>query len=295
MPILFTITIIIALIGIGWAIFAPSDDTENLKVAAVIPLGIAFLLFVISVLTIVPTREIGVVTSFGRPVDTYSNGIHLKAPWEKVHKLDGTIQTDNWVGKEYCTEIRIGNESTACVDNTIRWRIRLEAGKRLYQDYREMDNIRESLVTRELKASLNSVLANFNPLEQIKADSKGAPDLNQFSAAVTRDLRTRVGDDVEIKSVIIPIIHFDEQTQNKINAYQAEVANTRIAEQKITTNKAQAKANEALKESVSNEPLILAAQCMDILDAMVKKNMTPPIGFNCIAGASATSVVIPKP
>lgn len=295
MPILFTITILLALAGILWAIFAPSDETENLKIAAVVPLGLAFLLFLVSIFTIVPTREIGVVTSFGRPVDTYSNGIHLKAPWEKVHKLDGTIQTDNWVGKEHCTEIRIGNESTACVDNTIRWRIRLEAGKRLYQDYREMENIRDSLVTRELKASLNAILADFNPLEQIKADSKGAPDLNEFSKKVTADLRKRVGSDVEIKSVIIPIIHFDEQTQNKINAYQAEVANTRIAEQKITTNKAQAKANEALKESVSNEPLILAAQCMDILDAMVKKGMTPPIGFNCISGGAATTVVVPKP
>ena len=298
MPILFIITLFLLVVGILWVIFAPKDETENLKLGALLPLGVAFLLFLFTVFTIVPTRTIGVVTSFGRPVDTYSNGLHLKAPWEKVHELDGTIQTDNWVGYDennnpWCTDIRIGNESTACVDNTIRWRIRLDAGKRLYQDYKEMDNIRESLVTRELKASLNHVLANFNPLEQIKVDSKGAPDLNEFSRLVTEDLRKRVGNDVEILSVIIPIIHFDDQTQGKINAYQAEVANTRIAEQKITTNKAQAKANEALKESISRDPNVLVAKCLDALDDMVKKNITPPIGFNCWPGAAASTVVVP--
>lgn len=264
------------------------------KSLAVIPLVLALFLLVPSFLTIVPTREIGVVTSFGRPIKTLPNGLHAKAPWQQVHKLDGTIQTDNHTGRESCTDIRIGNESTACIDNTIRWRIRLDAGKRLYQDYRELENIRDSLVTRELKAALNAVLSDYNPLDQIKNNAKGAPDLNQFSREVTKELRALIGDDVEVLSVILPIIRFDEQTQSKINAYQAEVANTRIAEQKIITNQAQAKANEALKKSVSNDPNVLVAQCMDILAEMVKKSMTIPIGFSCFPGGSATSVVVPQ-
>lgn len=264
------------------------------KAWALVPAGLAAILLLLSVFTIVPTREIGVVTSFGRPVKTLPNGLHTKAPWQAVHKLDGTIQTDNHTGVEHCTDIRIGNESTACIDNTIRWRIRLDAGKRLYQDYRELENIRDSLVTRELKAALNEVLSNYNPLDQIKDNAAGAPDLNQFSRQITIELRKLVGNDVEVLSVILPIIRFDDQTQSKINAYQAEVANTRIAEQKILTNKAQAQANAELKQSVSNEPNVLVAQCMDILDAYQKKNIPPPIGFSCWPGGSATSVVIPK-
>lgn len=272
----------------------PDDPEIPSPKWAISLLVIAALFFVFAITAIVPTREIGIVTSFGRPVDSLPNGLHFKAPWEKVHNLDGTIQTDSHTGTKHCTDIRIGNESTACVDNSIRWRIRLEAGQRLYQDYREMENIRDSLVTRELKAALNEVLADYNPLEQIKADAQGAPDLNAFSDAVRADLSRRVGEDVEIKSVIVPIIRFDRQTQSKINAYQAEVANTRIAEQREQTAKAQARANENLKESVSKEPNVLVAQCLDILTEMVKEGQTVPIGFSCWPGGSATSVVLPK-
>jgi regulator of protease activity HflC (stomatin/prohibitin superfamily) len=274
---------------------AKSSNTFHLpRKVTVVPFVLALLFFLVSILTIVPTREIGVVTSFGKPVGNLPNGLHLKAPWEKVHMLDGTIQTDNHVGSDGCTDIRIGNESTACVDNTIRWRIKLDSGERLYQDYREMENIRDSLVTRELKAALNEVLSDYNPLDQISKDGSGAPDLNKFSDQVTADLTNRVGDDVEIKSVILPIIRFDKQTQSKINAYQAEVANTRIAEQRTQTATAQSRANEALRKSVSKEPNVLVAQCLDTLAEMVKEKQQVPIGFSCWPGGSGSTVVLPK-
>lgn len=260
-----------------------------------ISLGLAALFFLFSIVTIVPTREIGIVTAFGKPVRSLSNGLHVKLPWEDVHQLDGTIQTDNHTTTEHCTDIRIGNESKACIDNTIRWRIRLDAGQRLYQDYREMENIRDSLVTRELKAALNEVLSDYNPLEQIQDDTASAkPDLNAFAEEVREGLSRRVGRDIEIESVILPIIRFDKQTQSKINAYQAEVANTRIAEQREKTASAQARANRNLAGSISKDPNVLVAQCMDTLAEMVKEAQSVPIGFSCWPGGTPDSVVVPK-
>jgi len=260
-----------------------------------IPLGLAALFFLLSIVTIVPTREIGIVTAFGKPVRSLSNGLHIKLPWEDVHQLDGTIQTDNHTTTAHCTDIRIGNESKACIDNTIRWRIKLSAGERLYQDYREMENIRDSLVTRELKAALNEVLSDYNPLAQIQDDTASAkPDLNAFAEEVQAGLSRRVGQDIEIESVILPIIRFDRQTQSKINAYQAEVANTRIAEQREKTARAQARANRNLAGSISKDPNVLVAQCMDTLAEMVKESQAVPIGFSCWPGGSPTSVVVPK-
>lgn len=298
MPISLVLIVLLAVIGVSLLLWWRGQRKRGVVVPVVRPvslalIGLAAVLFVLSCVAIVPTREIGIVTSFGRPVDNLSNGLHLKAPWERVHNLDGTIQTDNHTG-EHCTDIRIGNESTACVDNTIRWRIKLDAGQRLYQDYREMENIRDSLVTRELKAALNEVLSDYNPLDQIREDEQGSPDLNQFSEDVTAELSRRVGADVEIKSVILPIIRFDKQTQSKINAYQAEVANTRIAEQREETSKAQARANEALRKSVSNDPNVLVAQCMDILAEMVKNGQDIPINFSCWPGGSGGSIVVPQ-
>jgi regulator of protease activity HflC (stomatin/prohibitin superfamily) len=260
-----------------------------------IPLGLAAFFFLLSIVTIVPTREIGIVTAFGKPVRSLSNGLHVKLPWEDVHQLDGTIQTDNHTTTEHCTDIRIGNESKACIDNTIRWRIKLSAGQRLYQDFREMENIRDSLVTRELKAALNEVLSDYNPLEQIQDDTQSAkPDLNVFAREVQVGLSKRVGEDVEIESVILPIIRFDKQTQSKINAYQAEIANTRIAEQREKTAQAQARANRNLAGSISNDPNVLVSKCMDTLAQMVEEGQKVPIGFSCWPGGSPGSVVLPK-
>lgn len=110
-----------------WALTGRSRvDGGKRGLPAVLPLsvaGLALAVLLASVVTFVGTRDIGVVTSFGRPERHLDNGIHLKAPWENVSTLDGAIQTDNYTGTEECTDIRIGNESMACVDNTIRWRI----------------------------------------------------------------------------------------------------------------------------------------------------------------------------
>lgn len=262
--------------------------------------GLAALLFLFTIFTIVPTREVGVVTSFGKPTDELSNGFHFKAPWEEVHHLDGTVQTNNFKGDK-CVSIRIGNESTACVDTTIKWRIKLEAGQSLYQDYRDrdgktaMENIEDSLVTRELNAALNDVLGDFNPLDQITVDTEGAgTDLSEFSTQVEQALTERVGDSIEIDSVLLPLIRFDDSTQKKLNDYQAEVALTRIAEQKQQTAAAQAIANQALAESISNDPNVLVAQCVDALSSMVEKGQQVPIGFSCWPGGSASTVVVPQ-
>lgn len=250
----------------------PQERVEpSLKKYAVIPARLAGLFLFLSVVYIVPTRDIGVVTSFGRPVAAKTNGLHAKAPWDRVHKLDGAIQIDNHVKKtkdnedvetDGATTIRLGNESLAKVDNIIRWQIRPDAGTRLYREYRDMDKIRDSLVTRELTASLNEVLGEYDPLAQIRDANATQVKLNRFSRQVTADLRKRVGKDIMIKSVIIPIIRFDNNTQKRINQYTTEVANTKVAEQKELTAKAQARANAALRESVSNDPNVLSSDAL---------------------------------
>ena len=299
----FVLTIFFLIVALGLLV-ARSRTAQasvlrrTLTLSATAAFGLTLLLLIFSVFTVVPTRDIGIVTSFGKPVGNLDNGIHAKLPWEKVKTLDGAIQTDSYLEKndEGCTDIRIGNESTACVDNSIRWRIKLAAGEALYKDYRDMDNIRKSLVTRELTAALNEVLSDYNPLSEIQNDDQNPanPNLNEFSRDVAERLREQVGDQIEIENVIIPLIHFDKPTQSKINLYQAEVANTRIATQREQTATAQARANERLSKSVSKDPNVLVSQCLDTLNEMVKEGQKIPIGFSCWPGGSATSVVLPQ-
>jgi regulator of protease activity HflC (stomatin/prohibitin superfamily) len=278
-----------------------TDYSEDAAVAKVTTwvLGIAAVLLIASsCITVVGTRRIGVVTDFGRPVDSLSNGIHFKLPWQRVSELDGSIQTDSYIGssdgdEQPCTDIRIGNESTACVDNTVRWRIVTAEADQLYRDFRNMDNIRESLVTRELNASLNQVLGDYNPLDAVNLDESGAlANLDELADAVAESLRERVEGRVEVLSVTIPLINYDNGTQDRLNRYQQQVADTRIAEEAEQTALAQARANEALSESVSNDPNVLVAQCFDLLGDMVDADQPIPAGFSCWPGGSS-AVVLP--
>jgi regulator of protease activity HflC (stomatin/prohibitin superfamily) len=95
--------------------------TRAMRIAVVAGVLTIFVLILGST-TIVTTRNIGVVTTFGRPSGTLSNGLHAKAPWQSVTEMNGTIQIDNHTG-EAATTVRLGNNSTAFVDNSVRWRI----------------------------------------------------------------------------------------------------------------------------------------------------------------------------
>lgn len=296
MPWLLTISVIFALIATVFAISFRrlAADSEDRPIAAgvtVVAGALAFILFGWSCLTIVSTRNVGIVTSFGKPVGTLSNGIHVKWPWTHVPELNGTIRTDNQLGgfaDGKCsggTPVRLANNSTACVDNTIRWRIVPAAGDTLFRDYQNDANIRDSLVTRELNAVLNEVFSAYNPLSP---DAVNGPNLTDLSTKVTDKLRAKVQGQIEVQNVIISILHFDGQTQDRINAYQAQIANTRIAEESQRTANAQAEANRILASSVSNDPNVLVARCLELVNA----GKQLPVGFQCWPG-NGLPVTIP--
>ncbi|WNG86780.1 SPFH domain-containing protein [Mycobacterium sp. ITM-2016-00317] len=238
-----------------------SEETGHIR-GTRIAAGAAALTVLVLILgstTMVSTRNIGVVTTLGRPSGTLSNGLHLKAPWESVTEMDGAIQIDNHTG-EYATMVRLGNNSTAYVDNSVRWRIRAAAADELFLDYRDFDNVRENLVTRELRAALNEVFADFDPLAPENVEGT---DVQALGDHVADNLRAKVGDQVDIINVIIPLVSYDEATQGRINALNAERANTRVAEQRAKTAEAEARANEILAGSVSDSPNVLVSKCLD--------------------------------
>jgi regulator of protease activity HflC (stomatin/prohibitin superfamily) len=124
----------------------PASKTRSLRIAVVAGALTIFVL-ILGATTIVSARNVGVVTTFGRPSGTLSNGLHWKAPWQSVTEMDGTIQIDNHTGENAKT-VRLGNNSTAFVDNSVRWRIQPAAADELFLDYRQFENVRDNLVTR---------------------------------------------------------------------------------------------------------------------------------------------------
>jgi hypothetical protein len=318
MPVLFIFAIIffvMATIILVVARFTPtsvkyenSTRTFNLRrrvlISATVIFGIGLIFTFFSSLTTVSTKNVGIETAFGRTEGELSNGLHFILPWDQVSEMDAAIQTDSYIreedenGKiiENCLNVRIANQQTACVDISIRWRIRPEQADVLYQDYHTFENVRESLVTRELTAAVNNQLARYNPLNSISvgtSSSGGSSNLplTQIAQNVTGQMQKEIGNQIEVKNTIIPLITFDEKTQSRINQLQQQIALTRIAAQAALTAREQAKANQILSNSVNHSPNVLVSQCVGILQEMVKDKMQVPAGFSCWPGSGLAGVI----
>jgi regulator of protease activity HflC (stomatin/prohibitin superfamily) len=302
MPVLFTFAVVVVVISgiivlVGLAI-PPAKHVVRLVGTGILGLGLLLLFF--SSVVSVGTKEVGVKTTFGRPSGSLTNGIHFKAPWEQVTTLDDAIQTDSYeqnVGNANgtCITVRIARQATACVDTSIRWQIKEgTAPDTLFRNYRDFANIRASLVTRELQSAVNVAFANYDPLGVDTNGDSTQTSLVGLAGQVTSTMNREIGDTISVQSVIIPVLHFDPSTQDRINSLQAQVAQTRIAQQAQKTATAQAAANKALAASVSNSPNVLVSKCLDILQESVNKGQSLPAAFSCFPGTGGSASVAVK-
>jgi regulator of protease activity HflC (stomatin/prohibitin superfamily) len=89
---------ILALIaGIAFGIFCFSDEMKGAGTACIIGGVVLAILFIcLSCVTSVPTGNTGIVTTFGK-VENYvlDSGLSMKAPWQKVIKMDNRIQKES--------------------------------------------------------------------------------------------------------------------------------------------------------------------------------------------------------
>lgn len=259
------------LTGVAARVFG-DDMGEESSVAMMVGVaaflvGVVFLAF--GCYTIVGTRQIAIQTSFARPTGVaLNNGLHGKMPWTVTHEMDGAIQIDQYKGDQQIL-IRLGNSSTAKADVSIRWQLKQGAASELYQQYKTFDNVRINLVERNLAVALNEVFASFDPLAPQNLDRSPLPELAKKATGI---LSKEVGEQVDIIDVNVPTISYDQGTEDKINQLNQQRAQTSIASEAQKTADAQAKANEIISRSISNDPNVVVQNC---ITAAIAKNISP--------------------
>lgn len=158
--------IVAGVAGLFWLLKRNSQGARA-KAVTIGALAAAVLFFFWGCFTIVGTRQIAIVTTFGRPTGvSLNNGFHAKWPWQMTHQMDGAIQIDKYVKVGNHDErimVRLGNQSTALADVSIRWQLKQHAAPELFQQYKTFDNVRVNLIERNLSVALNEVFAAFNP------------------------------------------------------------------------------------------------------------------------------------
>jgi regulator of protease activity HflC (stomatin/prohibitin superfamily) len=261
---------------------------------------------IFSSFAIVQAKEVGVLTTFGKPSERkLGAGLSFKAPWQKVTHIDGTIQTDKYRGDD-CIYVRIGDGSRSCLTLTHRWQIVPERADETFANFRSNDpteSLRDAVVSTQLVSVAQDVLSEYNPisdLQVVDADNANAsldfaPDYDQIAQDISDGMELRYGTEPLVKTVAITVsyLSLSNSTQSKIDAFIAEVANTRIAVQRRQTAQAEAAANRELSESVTNAPNVLVSKCLDIMAEGEKIGYQFPAGFSCWPGDNG-SVVIPS-
>lgn len=249
----------------------------------------------------VDTKNVGAVTSFGKPVGNLDNGLHMTLPWEVVTELDAAVQTDSYAGPENrpsdsgsCVIVRIAHQATACINFTVKWQLRQDKADEVFQSYREFDNIKSSLVTNELPATGNEVFESYDPMAVNDKGEFTAASNVELSEDATKVLTRRSGSKIQVISVVVNNVGLSSDTQRRLNELNDESAKTRVALQAQRTADAQALANSKLAASVSNDPNVLVDKCLSIMREAIEKNYPLPAGgVNCWPG-SQTAVVVPS-
>jgi regulator of protease activity HflC (stomatin/prohibitin superfamily) len=290
----FSLSIIALIVAVILIVIARSGD-KGAGIGAGIAIVMAIAFFVASIVAPVGTKNVAVLTTFGKPSGVLGNGLHFKAPWQKKHELSDAIQTDTYAsdhgeGVQHnadgsCINVRIARQATACVNVSIRWQIREDGVGYLFRNYRDNDAITNNLLLRDLQTAVNSAFAGYDPLGLDTNGNSNQPTAPELAKRVLQTMREDIGKWIDVDSLLIPIFNFDGGTQDKLNQLQQQYAATRVAKQQLLTNQAQAAANRALAASVSNNPGLLVSKCLDIVKESVEQSKALPAGFTCFGGS----------
>lgn len=249
-------------------------------------------------LTTVDARSVGIETKGGKYVDTLQPGRHFLAPWAEVEQWttrnqtivfegnDGEDKDNRW--DEAALPVRLANQSTASVDATVTWAIADTGGdfaaqkariQKLWAQYKSFDDMARNFVVSTVRGTAGDVFNPYDPftaLEQGKTDNPFIPNA-EWSKRITAALSPKLATfGLTLVSVQVTQVKYDDQTEAKVRAYSAKLADTRIAQQDIEIAKAQAQAS---KERATQAAPGCEALIRD-LAAMGKLQDLPP-AFNC--------------
>ena len=235
---------------------------------------LATVLVLISCLSTVPTRNVGIVTSFQKPTGrTTGAGLQWTAPWQDVDDWDASGQTFSHLG-DNCVWLTIAAQRRACIPVQIEWSAKAENAPENWSAYKEVEGRSrfEVFVARrvdpQISGALTSVFAGFDPLGKVdvRSGDAPAPDLNKlYKQPLVDALTAALGTDITIKSIAFGAPMYDEPTTKAIAAYGQKVLEARNLE--IDKANAVTRAQITRTDASVNQ----VARCLQIAEKLGKE------------------------
>lgn len=267
----------IASVLVAWSGRRDEEAAGPLRTVALFMTAVLIAVGVIASTSMVPQRNVGIVTEFGKATGRETGaGLKFTAPWQNVEDWDASNQAYDHRGDGACVKVRIATLADACVEVLIEWRARADRASDQWAAYKkDFTLFTGRRVDPAITLSLNDAFGAYNPLANIDAKTGNlnvptGPLTEQVKAALT----TRLGNDVEILSVIVTRVNHDEKTQTAIDAFQASILKARVLEQD--------KKNAELQKQISetNAKSDAVTRCLELAD---KHGKEP--GF-CLGGGN---------
>jgi regulator of protease activity HflC (stomatin/prohibitin superfamily) len=216
----------------------------NHKKAGTAIVAIAILVGIVAIsadcITTIPTGHTGIVTTFGRVEDyTYEAGVHTKAPWQQVVKMDNRIQKA--IVDMSCFSSDIQEVDTSY---TINYQIEKANAQTIYrtigQDYYT------TIILPRIQESVKSMIAKYDA-EKLIASRE------QLSSQIREDLTAKLAVyNVEVIDASIENLDFSDAFTNAVEAKQV------AAQEKLKAEIQQEQAN--IEAKAAAERAVIAAQ-----------------------------------
>ena len=147
---------IIALISVAGSKKHAGKQKAVASLASVAVLIFGVIVVASECITTIPTGHTGIVTTFGRVEDyTYEAGVHTKAPWQQVEKMDNRIQKAQVEMSCFSSDIQ-----EVITKYTINYQIEKTNAQTIYRTIGK--DYYTTIILPRIQESVKSVIANYD-------------------------------------------------------------------------------------------------------------------------------------
>lgn len=247
------IILMAALIVVG--IVATIVSSARSKATAVVAASITLVAAIVATLTAstasIPTGYTGILTTFGRVEDrTLDAGFNMKAPWQKVVKMDNRIQKVNVGLSAFSSDLQQVDVSYTInyqIDKQNAMNIYRSVGKQYY-DVVIQPNILESFKVAAAKYTAEELIANRNELAA-KVEELLSEGLNDYN--------------INVVSTAIEDMDFSDAFTNAVEEKQVAAQNAlkaQIEQERLTMEKEAEAARSVIDANTASEVAKIQAQ-----------------------------------
>lgn len=220
--------------------FVKNDELRIGRIISVVAAALLIAILLLTSIAKVPTGHTGVITTFGRVEDyTFDSGVHFKAPWQKVIKMDNRIQKNSVALSCFSSDIQEVN-----ITYTVNYQISKADAMTIYSNIGKY--YFDTVVAPNISEAVKVSTAKYTAESLVNDRSSLATDIEN----ILTELLSRYN--IEVVGTSIEDLDFTDAFTNAVEAKQVAAQNKLKAE----TEQAQ----KTMEQQASAERAIIAAE-----------------------------------